>query len=115
MRYGSALTAAVVALCAGAASATPPAAAEREVACAAHDEMVATLRERYGERRVAAGIENAGHMMEMFASPRTGSWTILATDPDGTACVMAVGEHFERRAPHPSEETVRHGTSEPRG
>ena len=115
MRYGSALTAAVVALCAGAAPAAPPAAAGREVACAARDEMVATLRERYGEHRVAAGIENAGHVMEVFASPRTGSWTILATDTDGTACVMAVGEHFERRAPPPPEETVRHGKSEPRG
>ena len=33
-------------------------------------------------------------IFELFASPETGSWTILATHPEGRSCVVAVGESW---------------------
>ena len=89
-----------------AAQAEPPAGVAPPAACGEHAAMTETLRGRYGETRVAAGVENSGHVIEVFASARNGSWTILATDPGGTACVMSVGEHFEPRPARRSEETA---------
>ena len=35
-------------------------------------------------------------VVETFASEDTGTWTILMTMPNGTACLMAAGEAFEQ-------------------
>jgi hypothetical protein len=101
------LTPAVVAALAvpTAAIAAPPA-PTGALPCGERAAMVATLEDRYGERAVATGLETSGQLVEVFASPRTGSWTILATGPDGTSCIMAVGEHYERLAP-PTDATAR--------
>ncbi len=32
---------------------------------------------------------------ETFANPVTGTWTILASRPDGVACLVASGELYE--------------------
>ena len=34
-------------------------------------------------------------MVEIYASDASGSWTILVTRPDGAACIVASGQHFE--------------------
>lgn len=67
------------------------------VACGEHALLVAALSERYREEPVSMGLQNNGHLLEVFASSETGSWTILSTATDGKSCVLAVGEHFEQR------------------
>ncbi len=84
-------------LWAPAATAGPEGPPHRDLACGVRDAMVTTLAERYGEVPVSLGLESGGRLIEMFASARTGTWTILATREDGTSCVMAVGDHFEQR------------------
>lgn len=64
--------------------------------CADHGLLVARLAERYGETRQAIGLAGPGHMVEVFASDETGSWTILVTDLAGQSCLIAAGEAFER-------------------
>jgi hypothetical protein len=34
-------------------------------------------------------------LVELFASPETGSWTILVTRPDGVTCLLAAGHSIE--------------------
>lgn len=61
--------------------------------CGPRDAVVADLASRYGETRQASGLgRNA--VMELYASPRTGTWTLTVTTPDGTMCLVAAGEAF---------------------
>ena len=47
----------------------------------------------YQEERVYIGMDGQS-VFETWANPTTGTWSILRTTPDGTSCVMAVGENF---------------------
>lgn len=73
--------------------------------CAPRPQVVAQLTERYGETRRSIGLGADNTMIEVFASDRTGSWTIIATAPDGVTCLVASGQAFETLA----------GTRAPRG
>lgn len=100
LRAGPVLAGALVGL-------APPASAQSgarpgaDVPCGERDAIVAALERRYAEMPVARGIENNGELIQVFVSPRTGTWTILATRTDGVSCVLAVGDHFEARGPAP--------------
>lgn len=61
-------------------------------ACAPRAELVSQLEKKYGETRRAAGLQSRGSVTEIYASPKTGTWTIIVTRPDGTACAVAAGE-----------------------
>ena len=37
-------------------------------------------------------------MLELYASPETGTWTILVPLPNGLSCLVASGEAWERVA-----------------
>ena len=63
-------------------------------ACGDRTQMVAHLASRYGEIRTGAGLGANNMLVEVFASPDTGSWTILATLPDGRSCMVAAGQHW---------------------
>ena len=45
------------------------------------------------EERIYAGLSGQA-FFETWANPSTGTWTTLLTTPDGTSCVMAVGDNF---------------------
>ncbi|MFN3614512.1 MAG: hypothetical protein ACK4WC_08130, partial [Rubrimonas sp.] len=53
---------------------------------------------KYGETRRAAGLQNRGSVTEIFASEKTGTWTIIVTRPDGVACAVAAGEAWQQEA-----------------
>lgn len=76
--------------------------------CKPHDEAAAILAQQYGEARVSVGILGNGQsMMEMFANPASGTWTVLMTSAQGIACIVAYGESFEavtEAAPKPGTE-----------
>lgn len=62
--------------------------------CAERADLVARLAQEYGEHRQAAGLAGGDGLLELFAAPSTGTWTITVTRPDGISCLLAVGEHF---------------------
>ena len=64
-------------------------------ACGDRTTVVARLAETYGETRQALGIAGSSAVVEVYASPETGTWTILVTLADGTACLVASGEAWE--------------------
>lgn len=63
--------------------------------CDARDRLTALLADRYGESRQALGLAGEAGVMELFASPATGTWTITLTLPDGRMCLMASGTAYE--------------------
>lgn len=64
--------------------------------CAKRPVMVEKLNERFGESPQSTGLTPGGQIIEVFAHPGTGTWTILLTLPDGTSCMMASGQAYER-------------------
>lgn len=71
------------------ARAQPQACAERQV-------VVERLAEGYGETRQALGLGANNAVVEIFANPETGTWTITVTMPNGMTCLVASGQAFER-------------------
>jgi len=65
--------------------------------CGARDDLVSGLEKKYAETASARGLATAGMMIEVFVSPE-GTFTIVATRPDGTACLLAAGEAWHKLA-----------------
>lgn len=66
--------------------------------CASRDLVVERLAQKYGESRQALGLGSQGAMVEIFASEDSGSWTITVTMPNGSTCLMATGQAYEKLA-----------------
>ena len=65
-----------------------------QVPCGTRDQVVKVLKETYGERAMAHGIAHSGSLAEVFIGP-SGSWTIIATSPNGISCMIGSGESWE--------------------
>jgi hypothetical protein len=75
---------------------TMPTSAHGQVACEKRAKITTSLKKDYAEMPASAGLDNAGRMIEVFASTE-GSWTILMTMPTGVSCLLATGENWMRR------------------
>jgi hypothetical protein len=69
--------------------------AEAQMVCGKRDAIVGQLERKYGETRRSVGLQQGRAVVEVYASEKTGSWTILVTDTDGKSCLMAAGDGFE--------------------
>jgi hypothetical protein len=69
--------------------------AEAQTACAPKSDMIAALAKQYGEAAMLQGTIGEVRLMKMFVGP-SGSWTILAINAEGLACVVAAGGNLER-------------------
>ncbi len=75
--------------------ALPAAPAAAQMVCGKRVDIIRQLGEKYGETRRAMGLADGRGVVELYASEETGSWTILITSPQGTACLMAAGQAFQ--------------------
>jgi hypothetical protein len=66
--------------------------------CAERAAIVESLNNKYGEIRQSVGLNQSNGVVEVFASPETGTWTILLTMPNGMSCLMAAGKSWENVA-----------------
>lgn len=66
--------------------------------------VIERLAEDYGETLQSLGMNAEDRVVEVYASRTTGTWTILVTNRDGTACMIEAGEAWENRATPPGEE-----------
>lgn len=64
--------------------------------CAEHNSMVKALDEKYRETLSQYGLAGKTNLVEIFIS-KAGTFTILATRPDGLSCVVATGDNWERQ------------------
>lgn len=69
--------------------------------CAERDVIATQLFDKYYERRQSIGLGGNDTVVEVFASKRTGSWTITVTLPTGQTCIAASGSSFETLADVP--------------
>lgn len=70
--------------------------------CGPTDEVYAGLSARWGEARISSGMDSRGANVEIFANVETGTWTLLATLPNGMSCQIGAGGDFERFQPEPN-------------
>lgn len=78
---------ALVALCASPLTAQPM--------CAERAAIIDMLGTRYGETLRSVGLVGGNRIVEVLASDETGSWTILVTNAEGLACLIASGQHYQ--------------------
>jgi hypothetical protein len=80
-------------------AATPAAAQEgADVAvarCGEHDSVAGFLQAQFDERPISLGLQADGRILQVFASDRTGTWTIVTTTPRRVSCIVAGGEAWE--------------------
>ena len=69
---------------------SPP--AQAQAMCGQRRAVIANLEKTYSEAPVSIGLASNGSVIEVLASP-SGSFTIILTQPNGLACVMAAGEN----------------------
>jgi hypothetical protein len=73
---------------------TPPPPHILPAACGKRADIVRLLREQYGETPTAQGLSDAGTVAEVFTSAK-GSWTIVATAPNGLTCMVGAGQSWQ--------------------
>jgi len=67
--------------------------------CAARAEVVKMLRDHFGETPIAHGLAHTGAVAEVFLGPK-GTWTIVATSPNGLSCMVGSGENWQSQVTH---------------
>ncbi|MEM9707152.1 MAG: hypothetical protein AAF871_00040 [Pseudomonadota bacterium] len=63
--------------------------------CGERGLIVERLADNYGESRQSIGLGTQNRVVETYANPETGSWTITVTMPNGRMCLMASGHAYE--------------------
>ena len=77
-----------------------------EPTCAPRASVVAALEARFGERSHEGGLAdgNDGGIAEIFVSEATGTWTMVLSRPDGSACLIASGSNWGAMPEQPKGE-----------
>ena len=75
-------------------AATAPAYAE--TVCMPTEELAASLKDWYGEVPVQRNIATG---QQLWASARTGTWTLVEQRADGTSCTLDSGKGYETESP----------------
>lgn len=77
--------------------ATPVLAADPvgDVICADREEMLRRLKVEHGAIRQGSGLRGPEAVLEVWAVPATGDWTLVQSYADGRSCIVAIGEHWE--------------------
>lgn len=68
--------------------------------CAARDLVVERLESKYSEALTAGGLQGAAtgttSLVEVWASEKTGTFTVIMTNPQGVSCIVAAGTDWHR-------------------
>lgn len=72
------------------------------MACLERSQMVNVLKDQHDEVQAGVGLQENTNLIEVYASPNTGTWTILMTQPTGVACIVAVGTNWLESDPVPA-------------
>ena len=75
----------------------PAAAHKPQAPCVQRADMLNGLDGYYTEAPSAMGLSNNGGVVEVLTSPEGKTWTIIVTLPNGTSCLIAAGENWERQ------------------
>ena len=64
-------------------------------ACGQYDDIASQLGQHFSEIPKAFGLQQNGHLIQVFVSEETGTWTIVSTTPAGVSCIVAAGKSWE--------------------
>jgi len=68
-------------------------------ACGGYADAAEALTVQFGETRASSGLAPDGQtLVETWANPATGTWSILFVTPDGNACLMLSGSNWTAHA-----------------
>lgn len=71
--------------------------------CALRPDVIAKLADTYGEELRFGGLQkttNDAHaVLEVWASPDTGTYTVLMSHANGLSCIVAAGTDFFEATP----------------
>jgi hypothetical protein len=70
--------------------------------CAPRPDLVARLSDAYGETLRFGGLQKTTGgqaVLEVWASPETGTYTVLLSHASGLSCIVAVGTDFFEAIP----------------
>ncbi len=85
-----ALVAPLVAALPGLAQASMP-----DVSCDDRARLHQTLEDRLGAERTGMGLRDPETMLEVWVNPQSGDWLIVQNYANGTACIVAMGDHWQ--------------------
>jgi hypothetical protein len=60
--------------------------------CGARDKTLGKLKTQYSEHVLGRGLSQKGKSMFELLVSKSGSWTVLASDPKGRSCIVAGGD-----------------------
>jgi len=63
--------------------------------CSSYDKFSAFLSGKYKESPRAVGLVANKRVMQIYVSEK-GTWSILMTSPQGTSCLIAAGDNWEK-------------------
>ena len=63
--------------------------------CSTREKIIERLSSKYGESRQSIGMAANNAVVEVYASEKTGTWTITVTTASGMTCLDATGQGFE--------------------
>ena len=75
-----------------------------QVQCGNRATMVAKLLHKYHEVQIGIGLTGP-RLFEVWANCSTGTWTILGTNTNGIACLIAAGEDWQGQGCKPGQPT----------
>ncbi|MGQ0662523.1 MAG: hypothetical protein ACT4P2_02845 [Pseudomonadota bacterium] len=81
-----------LAVAAGLVAALP---ADAQRSCAKRADLLKHLADRYQEVPVAIGLADNGGVLEVLTSADGTTFTVTITMPNGIACMLATGQHWE--------------------
>jgi hypothetical protein len=64
------------------------------ITCGDRNQIIEQLEKTFQEVPITRGLQGNNALYETWANTNKGTWTILLSRPDGTACVMATGNHI---------------------
>ena len=66
-----------------------------EIVCEERDLLLQRFARAKGAERQGHGMRGPDAIVEVWAVPSTGAWTMVQTYANGIACVVAMGDHWE--------------------
>ena len=73
----------------------PHAAAQTRI-CGEYDVITAKLTAQFGEQAIASGTSHNGRAyVEIWASEKSGTWSVVTVLPNGMSCLTSAGQDFQ--------------------
>ena len=64
--------------------------------CDQRQKVLGHLSKKHQEVPVAAGVTSSGGLVEVLTNDDGNTWTIIVSQPNGTACLIAAGEGWRK-------------------